>query len=771
MSAFKLFVAIFVLHLCSANIYSSTPALRGRVTDVADNSPLPGATITVPELRISVTSNEKGEYSFPSIPQKGRFLIEVKYIGYKTISRTIDLSNPVSVNFALERSVIEVHEVVITGTVNSASNEKNSTSVAVINKQEMLRLPSNNIIDAISRIPGVSQITTGAAVSKPVIRGLSYNRVITLADGVKQEGQQWGDEHGIEVDQYNADRVEILRGAASLLYGSDAMGGVINIIDPLPPAEGQVKGELLTNYATNNGLTSSSAMMSGNTKGFVWRLRGTYKNAYGYNTPQYRLPNSGFNERNVSGQLGLNKGWGYVHLNLSSFNQKLGLPEFSINEDGEFVQETEEGEALLDPAKYKSRDLLLPFQDIRHNKAAVNSFFIIGESKLRANIAYQNNQRRELEESGDIPSLFFDLKTYSYDFKYYLPERNGWEPAVGISGAFQNNTNKAAELLIPDYDSKDFGAFAYVKRTWEKTTVNAGLRFDLRDMEARQMWEGDELKFAPFSNNFSNLSGAVGFTHEFNARLNLKFNAGTAFRAPNIGELSADGRHEGTNRIEKGNVTLEPERSFYTDVAVEYHTGHVDIHLNGYFNKINNYIYLRQLNGETQQEDNLSFPVYRYVQDKADLYGMEAGLTLHPSSLVHLDNTFSITRARNRLTDSALPFTPAPVLRNELRFEPSLKKLQESWISLGLDNFFRQDQVDEEFETTTGAYTLVNASAGTTIKLGRQPIRLSISGRNLLDKEYIDHLSRFKTDGFLNQGRNISFGVLLPLNFRKTTDE
>lgn len=764
----KVFTILLFFFLYTVNVSHANTlfALNGKVTDANTNEPLPGAVISIPELRISINTDQNGEYTFSRIPSRGRFLVEVRYIGYRTITQFIDLAATTSFNFSLEPSIIEVHEVVVTGTVSSANNRTNSTSVSTVGKNELTGRPSNNIIDAIAHVAGVSQISTGAAVSKPVIRGLSANRVVTLSNGVKQEGQQWGDEHGMEIDQYSADRVEILRGAASLLYGSDALGGVINVIDALPPSSGQVRGEFLSNYGTNNGLTSTSAMLQGNNNGFVWQGRGTYKNAFGYNTPQGRIPNTGFNERNFGAMLGLNKSWGYTHLNLSSFNQKLGLPDFEKNSDGEY--QDSEGE-VLSPGQVKSRELLLPFQDVRHYKIALNNHILFSKGRLRSTLGFQNNQRRELEESVSDPSLFFDLKTYSYDFKYYFEENNGWQPVVGVAGAFQESKNRAEELLIPDYDNRDFGAFAYLKKEWNRTTVNAGLRFDNRKISGVEMDEDGSPKFSNFTNKFSNLSGAIGFTQDFNENWNFKANLGSAFRAPNISELSSEGVHEGTNNYEIGNTDLEPERSLYADAALEFHNSKVDFHLNVYNNYIGNYIYARQLNDQTIDIGNETHRLFNYVQDNANLYGFEAGLTLHPISLIHFANSFSLTRGKNTATKSNLPFMPAPALRNELRIEPEIKSamLKNSYFSIELDNVFKQDRVDQEFETETGAYTLVNASVGTTLNLSRQSLRLYVSANNVFDKDYVNHLNRLKYDGILNQGRNISFGLIMPLNFTK----
>ncbi|WP_207429264.1 TonB-dependent receptor [Pedobacter sp. SYSU D00535] len=766
----KIISSLFFLIILTINsVAASVLAISGKVTDANTGAPLAGASVSISELRISTSTDENGEYTFARIPARGRFLIEVRYVGYKTETQMVDLSTSANINFSLQPSIIEVHEVVVTGTLSSVDNRTNSTSVTSLNKEEMLSRPSTNIIDAISRVPGVSQITTGAA-SKPVIRGLSYNRVITLADGVKQEGQQWGDEHGIEIDQYQAQRVEILRGAASLVYGSDAMGGVINILDPLPAPSGQIRGEVISNYASNNGLSGNSAMIQGNNNGFVWLARGSYKNAYDYNTPGGRIANSAFNETNFSGQLGLNKSWGYTHLNLSSYQSKIGIPGHGHHHDEE--EHEEEEEEHHEPEFFNgttSRSLRLPYQDVRHYKLALNNHFLFSKGRLRSTLGYQNNERRELEESTTDPSLFFDLNTYNYDFKYYFEENTGWEPVIGISGSFQNSRNRAEEYLIPDYKSEDYGAFAYIRKSWTNTSANAGLRFDYRNFEGTELLEDGEQRFASFTNNFSNISGAVGLTHNFGETLNIKANIGSAFRAPNIAELSSNGVHEGTFRYEIGNPALNSERSFYADAALEYHTSRVDAHFNLYNNYIDNYIYQRQLAGETIDGVEGGLPVYRYVQDNANLYGLEAGLTLHPNTLIHLENSFSITRGKNRATGNHLPFMPAPVLRNELRIEPEIrsKTLSNSWMSVGIDNFFRQNQFDPEFETATSGYTLLNASVGTSVKLGAQALRLYITATNILDRQYVDHLNRLKPQGIFNQGRNVMVGLHLPFTLTK----
>lgn len=767
-----LLILLSVFTFSSRSFAADVAELKGKIIDAQTKAPLPGATISIPDLRSSAVTNQEGEFHFRNLPVRGTFLVQVTYLGYKTITQVINFANPGALEFALQPSVIESREVVITGSATSSDNRKNSTSVATVSKQDLLSHPSTNLIDALSRVPGVSQVTTGPAISKPVIRGLSYNRVVTLNNGVKQQGQQWGDEHGIEIDQYSADHVEILRGPASLMYGSDALGGVINILDGLPAPDGTLRGEFLTNYSTNNGLTGNSLMLQGNENGLVYKVRGSYKNAYSYKTPTEYVPNSGFNETNFEGQIGLNKKWGYAHLDASSFRTNIGFYDPARNDEGQLVGE--DGQPFTD-AQNKDRTLAFPKQDIRHYKIALNSNILLGEGSLKATLGYQHNLRRELETEGEGPSLFLNSYTYSYDVKYSFKQSNGWAPVIGVSGEFMHSLNTTGEeKLIPDYDSQAFGAFGYVKKTWDNDTFNAGIRFDYRKMTGKEFHD-DAADFGSFSNKFSHVSGALGYTHEFNDAFSFKANAGSAFRAPNIAELASNGVHEGVFRYEVGNPDLKPEQSYQFDASFDYENKYVSASLGGFANFINNYIYYNT-DGKTILSEDREYPVYNFVQDNAFLRGIEASLTLHPVSWIHFENGFSYTRATNRTTKESLPFIPAAALRNELRFEPKIAGTSHSYVSVGVDNFFKQTKTDS-FEFATSGYTLLNAAVGTTLKLSKhQDLTLYVAGKNLLNKAYYDHLSRFKpgrlsdedpTLGIYNMGRNITFGVNLPFTLKK----
>ncbi len=756
-----LMILSYVSFTASANNMAD---LKGKVIDASTQEPLVGATIYISDLKATTTTNANGEFSFKNIPNKGRFLMEVRYIGYKTASQQIDLSNTTPISFALSPSVIESAEIVVTGTPHSANSKTNSLAVVTVGREKLAQAAGTNIIDAIAKVPGVAQVTTGGAISKPSIRGLGYNRVLTIVDGAREEAQQWGDEHGVEVDQFAAARIEILKGPASLLYGSDALGGVINIIDDLVPPAGEFHGNFTTTYGTNNGLSASSLMLQGNSNGLVYRGRVSYKNAYGFGYKGKTVPNSGFNETNVSGMLGLNKTWGYAHLNLSRFNTNVGLVEEGPDENGNYLDE--EGNVVSNK-EARSRKLNLPFQNINHYRAALNSNILLGGGQLKTTLAFQQNIRKEFEESREEPGLHLNLNSYTYDVKYSFANNGTWEPTIGLQGMHQTNANKGDEYLIPDYTSDNIGAFAYLKRNFSKGALNAGIRYDYKNVDGRDLIDNGEQVFTAFNNKFSNVSGSIGFAFEIAKNLNLKGNAGSGFRAPNIAELGANGRHEGTFRYEIGNSKLKQETSLQFDLGLEYGIENVTFGLNAYSNRIYNYIYPGNFNNERTpfvDEEGISteLPVYRFVQTDADLVGGEASIDFHLIKSLHFENTFSYVKGTNRANHSALPFIPAATLNNELRFEPTIKGLKDSYIKVGVTNVFKQDRFDS-FETETNGYTLIDAGIGTSLKVKNGKLNVWLTGQNLTNKLYYNHLSRYKPAGIFNPGRNISIGISVPI--------
>lgn len=761
----NIYIVLLFIHFTSRASVPDKTFLTGRVTDKNSGEALIGATIYISDLKTGAITDSSGIYRIENLP-KAKFIIQVRSLGYATITEMIDLSAVTEKNFEMQVASIEGSEVVITGSAFTTDNARNSISVVPIDKIQLISVASDNIVATLAKTPGVSQITTGNGISKPVIRGLGYNRIVVINEGVRQEGQQWGDEHGIEIDQFAADRIEILKGPSSLLYGSDALGGVINILEPLPAPAGKIRGEISSHFSANNLLTANSLMFEGNQKGFIWRMRGTYKNSATYKTPVEQVYNSAFNEMNGQATVGVNKSWGYSHVHFSRWESNIGLVEGERDSaTGEFINAEEN---IVSDSDLKSRKLFLPNQNIRHTKATSVNNFIIGKSQLRFNLGWQQNDRREFEDSENIPSLFFHLNTITYDVKYFFQERNNFELVIGGGGMKQENENKGDEFLVPDYDLVDAGGFASIKKSWDKTTLNAGVRFDSRNVKGKELVEDAIPLFAGFNSTFSAITGSIGATHRLSRIFNLKTNIGRGFRTPNISELSANGVHEGTFRYEIGDTELKPETSLQFDAAVIAEGEKWSVEIDGFYNRIDNFVYYRNIDDETIDVDGEPFPVYRYVQGNSSLYGFEFISDFHVIHNLHFENNVSYVRGTNDETGVPLPFIPAAKIENELKYEFTTGKtspLQNFYVKASIENYLKQNRFDI-FETATAGYFLLNAGIGTDIKLGKQTAMFFINLNNLTDKKYYDHLSRFKEAGIYNMGRNITAGLNVPFGVK-----
>ena len=765
----RIFPSVLIFFLLFNSLCYGQNMLSGHVTDKETGETLPGANVYFPDLKAGTTTDQDGIYKFRNLP-KSSLLIQISFMGYKAEVFTIDLAKEHSRDFQLSSSAIEAKEVVVTGNALSSDNDRSSISVTPINKNELLTMPSTNLINSISKVPGVSEITTGGEISKPVIRGLSYNRIITINEGIRQEGNQWGDEHGIEIDQFSADRIEVLKGPASLFYGSDAMGGVINILEQTPAKLVSIGGEWISQASTNDRLLSNSLMTEGNQNGFIWRLRGTYKTAASYHTAPEWVYNSGFNEKNVSLMAGIIRKWGFTHLHFSSFNTKIGMIDGT--RDSATNQFVDYLGNIVSESRAMSRSVDVPYQLISHNKISSTTNLLIGDNQIKFSFGYQANERKEFGENPDDPGLFLHLDSWTYDIRYTRLLSKSLELVGGLSGMTQFNRNHGKEFLIPDYDLQDLGSFIYMKKTWEKFTFNIGARYDYRHVSVSPLYLdtlgkpasfGDTL-FRTFRREFSAFTGSTGMTFRLNKNFNFKFNVGRGFRAPNISELSANGLHEGTFRYEIGDPDLNPETSLQIDGEISWDNKYLNMAFNGYYNIIDNFIYYSNLNGEKKEVNGIWYPVYRYIQGNSLLKGFEFELDIHPIEALHIDNNLDYVWGGNISTGTPLPFIPALHLNDQVKWTFKTHKaspLKQPYIQLELETHFTQERIDE-FESVTPGYVLLNFNAGTNLKVKKQLWTLYISGTNILDTKYYDHLSRLQEVGIYNMGRRITFGLVIP---------
>ncbi|HCW07631.1 MAG TPA: TonB-dependent receptor, partial [Cytophagales bacterium] len=756
-----------------------------------------------------------GNFSFKNIPA-GSYLIGVSHIGFASIAKEIDVDKETFLEFELEESRTELNEVIVTGFASATEKQNTPIPVSVVREKDFMQNSATNIIDALSNSPGVSQITNGPSISKPVIRGLGYNRVVVVNDGIRQEGQQWGDEFGIEVDEYSINRIEVYKGPASLRYGSDAMAGVINMLAAPTAPEGTIKGNVLMNYQTNNGLMGTSLNIGGNNKGFFWDVRYSHKQAHAYqNKYDGYVWNSGYAENNWKATIGFNRRWGYSHLTASSFDQQLGIIEGARDSaTGKFITDiilpSGPEEIIAPDNQYKSYNFFpIIHQRVVHHKLVWDNNVSLGKGLLGVRLGYQENFRREANDPGvgDLYNNYFFLRTGNYDVRYVFAEKNRFELSVGANGMAQASEDRGTVFLVPEYNLFDLGLYTIAKKSFEKFSLSGGLRFDSRLLHGKDLYtdssnvriSGPTAKsihrFVGYNSDFSGISASVGATYDFTSNWYGKINIARGYRAPNIAESGSNGVHDGTPFYEIGDSKLKAESSLQMDGTVGYSNADVSFEVNAFVNNINNYIFPMKLIGKNGKDSlrydpTISFidpaPTFKFVQGDAVLTGGEAILNIHPRSVNWFSwlNSFAMVNAiQKNQSDSSkyLPYTPPYKFRTELKL--GLPKegdtFKNAYFKIGIDHFFEQNKVFHKFgnETVTPGYTLVNLGIGTDICSAQKTFcSFYIYASNIFDVAYQSNMSRLKyTDtnnvtgrvGVFNMGRNISFKVVIPINFKR----
>ncbi|MBT8272278.1 MAG: TonB-dependent receptor, partial [Bacteroidia bacterium] len=451
-----------------------------------------------------------------------------------------------------------------------------------------------------------------------------------------------------------------------------------------------------------------------------------------YKTDDLRITNSRYKVQDFKAGIGYQKNYFKTDFRYNLNASQIGLPE-DIG-----IQST-------------NTDPLLPSQSINNHIFSSKSSIFLKNSSFDFNLGFSYNDRKEFEDEGDHhrssedeAALHMKLKTFNYDLKYNLPDLGIIETIVGVQGMFQTNSNFGEEELIPDASTSDIGVLATSHIHFEKVDVQLGLRFDSRSIEVDNT----------FDRNYNSFNAALGARTNISEDLVARLNIASGFRAPNLAELASDGIHEGTNRYEIGNPNLDNEQNIQTDLSLEYKSEHFEFFVNGFYNLINDYIFVEP-NGEFIEDD----PVYNYLQDDAKLFGGEFGFHFHPHPLdwLHIESSFEAVRGE-RDGEIYLPLIPANKLNNIIRVEFNNEWLSEGFGFIKLKTSFEQSKVSE-FETSTPSYSLLSAGFGGTIQLFGNAATLRISANNITDKVYIDHLSRLKSDGIPNMGRNFSFGI------------
>ncbi len=741
----KLFIKL--LFLVGFVSLSAQNKLSGKVTDM-QNKPLFGVEIYATELHKGTITDENGEYILKNIPS-GYIKISFSYLGYHTEIKTVESSSENQiVNIKLKESIFSTDEIIVSTPFNKLQSE-NVMKVEHMTAKSLQKTGAITLAEGIESIAGISQISTGVSIGKPVIRGLSGNRVLVYTQGVRLENQQFGGEHGLGINEAGIESIEVIKGSASLLYGSDALGGVIYFNPEKFASVG--KTDILFNQRYFSNTLGSNTSVALKTSSYSWKFlaRGTLNFHSDYKIPlNKRVTNTRYRENDFKAGIGYNSSKYVSELRYNFNNSLLGITEgIGLQSNTTLPEE--------------------PFQKIDNHILSLHNHLFFSNSKLDADFGYIHNDRNEFEEheEGETHSddedatLRMKLKTFNFNIKYHFPEfTNGIETIFGLQGMYQTNKNFGEELLIPDAKINDIGIFGTVNYQWEQSSLQAGLRFDTRYLKTENhiiIHDGDEHIFNALDKKYTSFTASLGYKFLLFDKITTRINTATGFRSPNLAELTSNGIHHGTNRFEIGNSNLKNEKNIQFDLSLDYLTDHIEIFANTFYNNLDDYIYLSPT-GEIEDDAK----VFEYVQNNAELYGGEFGFNLHPHPLdwIHIKSSFEMVVGKQN-NGNHLPLIPANTLKNTLRIEFNIQNwLQNGYSSLSLNSSFAQKNISQ-FETSTSGYNLVNLGLGGDILIKKIKFNISLSINNVFDAKYTNHLSRLKPEGILNAGRNIVLGL------------
>jgi len=676
----------------------------------------------------------------------GKIQIQFSFIGYENRIETIQLDGEcVELDVSLQETSIEAEAIVVSGGYNSTQHE-NAVKIDILTLNPMHMKSTPNFTEMLTQVPGVDMISKGSGISKPVIRGLSMNDILVLNHGVRFENYQYSSHHPLGIDEFGIEEVEMIKGPASLLYGSDAIGGVINFIKEKPAPIGRIIGDYNMQLFSNTRGVSNNLGIRGASKKFFGGFRaGQKSNADYIQGGGEFVPNSRFSEISAKANAGFTDKIGTFNLYYDYNHQKLGLTE----------------DEAIEAITERGRKNEIWYQEFKTHLLSSRNKLYLGNYKLDINSAYQNT---ELIHFGDLNvyELQMQLETLTYEAKLHLPSREGSEFIVGFHGLNQKNKNlhHRETLLLPDANISNYSAFTLLQFAFfHQLKVQTGVRYDHKYISTVAIGLSDDPEtYRPsLEKSFGSFSGSLGATYYYSEKLLFRANFAAAYRTPNLAELTSNGPHE--LRYEIGDHHLVPEKAWETDVSIHYHTEHYTIDLAGFYNIVNDYIFIAPT-GETAAS---GIGIYRYRQANSFLYGGEAGFHFHPESLewLHLETTFSTVVGKLK-GGGYLPFVPAHKLRLEFRAEKKkLLFMQRVFASAVTTTAFDQNHTAME-ETVTPGYTLLDLSIGFNLKMRDQEITLSLNANNVLDRKYTDHLSTLKEVNLYNPGRNISVNLKIP---------
>lgn len=736
---------VFVWIVSGTTLLGQT--LAGKVIDENSQKGVPFANVVLIDYHHGTRCDEQGNFLFTgTFPE--RVVLKVSTFGYET--KLIEVQTDSLIIIALKEQHIDIEEVIVSASKNQLQRY-NSTHVEMRSLDVLNAIPMTNLGQSLELIPGVYNSSTGNGISKPVIRGLQGTRVVSLLNGVRIENQQWGGDHGMGLTDLGIGTVEVIKGPASLLYGADALGGVIYYSDEAFAPQNSHELKVSSQFESNSMGTTNSLFYKGSRKGLRINVGGRFNSQADYQVPEGQfVKNSRFQESAGKIGIGWNKGKWISNVNYTFTSSRIGLPGHTHD-------------SIITPDLFKSEEQLrektLPVQYFTNHIASIDNKFVFKKSTLDVLVGGTYNLLQEFEDKVTKPFLDVTLGNIVYTVKMNSKLSERWSTVYGLQGMAQNqkNSDGADDRLLPNSNQFDNGIFSNFYLDLKKWKWQVGVRADLRVMTS----EADLINFPnAYNKQFSGYNFALGGVYNF-SKHTFRMNSSSGFRVPHLSELLSDGVHHGTMRYEIGNNELIPEKAVQLDVTYEYAGDHLSFILNPFVSYIADYIYISPIDSFI---DGLQ--VFNYSQlNEAYLSGFDAGFHYHPhfAHFLHVESSFSYIRGTSS-SEGNLALMPQPRISSSIIGRFSMKSVVKLTEVVLQHSYFLPQTHTSFVETSSVDYSLLNL--GATFKIsGKMPLQFQLGVRNLTNTKYINHLSRLKPLGLESPGRNFYVKLIITVNY------
>lgn len=775
----RVILSLFSLSLCYSSVFGqqSPREITGIVTN-SQSEPIENALVYISAGPQTALTDERGRFSF-MVPSNTLFDLVISHISYSKFDTTFHGSGELVIDIRMQSNARNLKAFELKETQKESGSDLRSTKVST---ETIDQNGKGTLINALEYLPGINAINVGVGIAKPIIRGMSFNRVSVQADGVQQEGQQWGADHGIEIDQFGVEQIEVVRGPAVLKFGGDAIGGILRVLPNSIADSNSILFDSRKTYRSNNhhvGLSKSIKVRKN--KWFLnarasWVDFGDYRvpsDDFEYNTftlpiTNETLKNTAGEERNFSAETGFIFKKGITRLKASNYLLRAGIFPGAMGIPRSYD--------LRDDAN--NRNIALPSQRVEHTKVVSRTLFTTGPSQGHEVIlSYQRNSRNEFSEphahGTSRPlitnrALRLDLQTVDAKYNYNSFLNQTVELQVGGNFKYQNNAIGGFEFLIPEYQKSVVGAYGIITKKWSPyLTSNAGLRLNYATYRAQAAQvvmgldvSGNELiqqRASAFQRDFQSWALSVGTNYKKEEHT-LSVQVAKSYRIPSIAELASDGIHHGTFRHEQGQPSLKLEEAYQLDGSYGWHSHTWKVQINGFLHYFDNYLYLRPSNRFSNLPE--SGQLFEYTSSKAIFTGGELFTEKRLGSMI-MRTTLEGVYSLNLETQLGLPFTPPPSSLTTIIYKYPLSQKWNLTASIGYRYGFEQNRVDRN-EPVTPDYHVVQANLGAKGSFLKWNCIMQFGVQNALNNEYYIHTNRYRWINIPEQGRN--FVVSLRMN-------